>query len=191
MTTETLLRRLSAEQFVDDIGESDHGPLTESFSTRGVSDMDLVVNNFQEESLGLGYFANSSGSSASAATAAALAMAESLAAGPNTHNSSRSSNATSSRNNSVGSRGSVSSPAGSLLVPRSFVCEFCGRRFNQKHHLRHHKYTHTGERPYFCPFCDQTFTQTSSRNKHIKTIHPVDMLRHNRGSPVASNRASS
>ncbi|KAA0202880.1 hypothetical protein HAZT_HAZT007240 [Hyalella azteca] len=48
----------------------------------------------------------------------------------------------------------------------------CGRRFNQKHHLRHHTYTHTGERPYACPHCEQTFTQTSSRNKHIKTMHP-------------------
>lgn len=54
---------------------------------------------------------------------------------------------------------------------RSFVCDICGRRFNQKHHLQHHKFTHTGERPYSCPHCDLTFTQTSSRNKHVRTVH--------------------
>lgn len=108
------------------------------------------------------FLSNLAASVQTSATAAALAVAESIVC--------------------VGSLAPVSADQppdtaacsqGTSPAPRSFVCELCGRRFNQKHHLRHHKYTHTGERPYFCPYCDQTFTQTSSRNKHIKTIHPV------------------
>ncbi|KAF2364881.1 BTB/POZ domain [Trinorchestia longiramus] len=120
-------------------------------------DIDLVVNSLRDQQqMNLSYYHLGGNGTSSSGLLPSITS-------PTSSNSSMSASAASSFLHNF---------QGSPYVPRSFVCETCGRRFNQKHHLRHHNYTHTGERPYSCPHCEQTFTQTSSRNKHIKTIHP-------------------
>ena len=45
-------------------------------------------------------------------------------------------------------------------------CNQCGRKFGQKYHLRVHMRVHTGETPYHCQTCGQSFKHLSSRNNH-------------------------
>jgi len=54
-------------------------------------------------------------------------------------------------------------------------CDFCGKYFN-KHYLESHKRSHTGAKPFKCSVdgCNHTFTQSSSRNFHVKRFHRVN-----------------
>lgn len=53
-------------------------------------------------------------------------------------------------------------------------CPYCERLFQKKSVLRTHIYTHTGERPFKCGFCNQKFTQAGARNSHQKRMHPTE-----------------
>nr|XP_014099552.1 zinc finger protein 761 isoform X1 [Bactrocera oleae] len=51
-----------------------------------------------------------------------------------------------------------------------YKCDRCFQRFNLKSALTKHLRTHTGERPYKCPFCPRTFADASNFKRH-KTLH--------------------
>ncbi|UXI22732.1 transmembrane protein 245-like [Sarcoptes scabiei] len=55
---------------------------------------------------------------------------------------------------------------------KNYFCpkENCNASFKDSNRLRHHLYTHTGERPYKCDVCDSRFKQAPHLNKH-KKIH--------------------
>ncbi|XP_072037007.1 zinc finger Y-chromosomal protein 1-like [Amphiura filiformis] len=38
--------------------------------------------------------------------------------------------------------------------------------------MRHHVTIHTGEKPYRCPYCQNSYTQKKIMNKHIRRAHP-------------------
>ncbi|XP_030048265.1 zinc finger protein 2 homolog [Microcaecilia unicolor] len=51
----------------------------------------------------------------------------------------------------------------------SFVCDTCGRSFNQKGHLSRHRRHHTGERPFVCTECGKRYTRKDSLRRHQKS----------------------
>ena len=55
------------------------------------------------------------------------------------------------------------------LNPRP--CPVCGKLFCYKSEFLRHVRTHTGEKPFKCPFCSFSSAQTSNLNAHIKGIH--------------------
>ncbi|MBN3273407.1 BC11B protein, partial [Polyodon spathula] len=52
---------------------------------------------------------------------------------------------------------------------RAKSCEFCGKTFKSLSNLVVHRRSHTGEKPYHCPFCDHACTQSSKLKRHMKT----------------------
>lgn len=70
-------------------------------------------------------------------------------------------------------------PPQSMMVhftPRTFEkkhkCKVCDKRFTRPSSLRIHMYSHTGEKPFGCPFpdCDRHFSTASNLRRH-KKVH--------------------
>ncbi|XP_067135029.1 zinc finger protein 271-like, partial [Centruroides vittatus] len=51
-------------------------------------------------------------------------------------------------------------------------CHICGIILSDSHYLRRHLRTHTGERPFLCNICNETFTSESELKTHQKKLHP-------------------
>ena len=56
---------------------------------------------------------------------------------------------------------------GKNAVKAKMECEVCHKNFRKLSHLRHHRYTHTGERPYPCPQCGRRFSEAGSLRRHM------------------------
>ncbi|XP_019737750.1 zinc finger protein 410 isoform X1 [Hippocampus comes] len=61
---------------------------------------------------------------------------------------------------------------------KPFVCEAdgCGRSFAEYSSLRKHMLVHSGEKPHQCGICGKTFSQSGSRNVHIRRRHGEESL---------------
>ncbi|KAF2368658.1 Zinc finger C2H2-type, partial [Trinorchestia longiramus] len=73
---------------------------------------------------------------------------------------------------SVNSYKTSNSTESSCLL--SETCDQCGKIFhgaNRKFLLSRHKITHTGRRPYQCPFCSYCANVSSNLLRHIRCIH--------------------
>ncbi|XP_069805405.1 zinc finger protein 410 isoform X2 [Dendropsophus ebraccatus] len=62
---------------------------------------------------------------------------------------------------------------------KPFVCEEegCGRSFAEYSSLRKHLVVHSGVKSHQCPVCGKNFSQSGSRNSHVKKHHPVGRAR--------------
>ena len=50
-------------------------------------------------------------------------------------------------------------------------CPYCGKMFQGTWHLRRHLRTHTGERPFCCPYCPYRATQSGDLKRHVNGMH--------------------
>ena len=48
-----------------------------------------------------------------------------------------------------------------------YICQLCKKRFKKSNHLVVHMLTHTGERPYQCPYCPLACITQSNLNAHM------------------------
>ncbi|KAM8920678.1 zinc finger protein 410 [Pelodytes ibericus] len=57
---------------------------------------------------------------------------------------------------------------------KPFLCESegCGRSFAEYSSLRKHMVVHSGIKSHQCPICGKTFSQSGSRNAHVRKHHP-------------------
>lgn len=61
---------------------------------------------------------------------------------------------------------------------KPFLCEAdgCGRSFAEYSSLRKHMLVHSGEKPHQCRICGKTFSQSGSRNVHMRKRHGEEAL---------------
>lgn len=61
---------------------------------------------------------------------------------------------------------------GNVDLSKKARCDVCFKYFS-KHYMQSHMRSHTGAKPFVCtvPGCNRSFTQTSSRNAHVKKFH--------------------
>ncbi|XP_074655718.1 uncharacterized protein LOC141909230 [Tubulanus polymorphus] len=61
----------------------------------------------------------------------------------------------------------------SCSEPRTKQCRFCGQLCQSNSYRKIHERIHVGDRPYKCKICGNTFTQSSSYRRHLRSVHSV------------------
>ncbi|NXN94324.1 MAZ protein, partial [Rhinopomastus cyanomelas] len=54
---------------------------------------------------------------------------------------------------------------------RSHPCDACGKVFRDFYHLRRHQLSHSDERPFQCPVCQQRFKRKDRMGHHVRGHH--------------------
>lgn len=70
----------------------------------------------------------------------------------------------------VGSMEQPPAPAPSApAVRKNHACEACGKAFRDVYHLNRHRLSHSDEKPYSCPICQQRFKRKDRMSYHVRS----------------------
>ncbi|XP_047478197.1 longitudinals lacking protein, isoforms H/M/V-like isoform X25 [Penaeus chinensis] len=61
--------------------------------------------------------------------------------------------------------------ASAAVRHRGHVCAICNKAFETRYKLERHQRTHTGEKPYACPYCPHRCNQRDNLKAHIASRH--------------------
>uniref|UniRef100_A0A8C5MNG0 Vascular endothelial zinc finger 1 n=1 Tax=Leptobrachium leishanense TaxID=445787 RepID=A0A8C5MNG0_9ANUR len=54
-------------------------------------------------------------------------------------------------------------------VKKNHACEMCGKAFRDVYHLNRHKLSHSDEKPFECPVCNQRFKRKDRMTYHVRS----------------------
>nr|XP_014346797.1 PREDICTED: vascular endothelial zinc finger 1 [Latimeria chalumnae] len=54
-------------------------------------------------------------------------------------------------------------------VKKNHACEMCGKAFRDVYHLNRHKLSHSDEKPFECPVCQQRFKRKDRMTYHVRS----------------------
>lgn len=54
-------------------------------------------------------------------------------------------------------------------VRKNHACETCGKAFRDVYHLNRHRLSHSDEKPFSCPICQQRFKRKDRMSHHVKS----------------------
>ena len=54
---------------------------------------------------------------------------------------------------------------------KDWPCKICPKAYALKYRLENHMLIHTGERPYICQYCGDTFNDVANQRAHEKSVH--------------------
>ncbi|XP_074930198.1 vascular endothelial zinc finger 1 isoform X2 [Chelonoidis abingdonii] len=54
-------------------------------------------------------------------------------------------------------------------VKKNHACEMCGKAFRDVYHLNRHKLSHSDEKPFECPICNQRFKRKDRMTYHVRS----------------------
>ncbi|KAK6311368.1 hypothetical protein J4Q44_G00170320 [Coregonus suidteri] len=54
-------------------------------------------------------------------------------------------------------------------VKKNHACEACGKAFRDVYHLNRHRLSHSDEKPYHCPICQQRFKRKDRMSYHVRS----------------------
>ncbi|XP_055009108.1 myc-associated zinc finger protein-like [Boleophthalmus pectinirostris] len=64
---------------------------------------------------------------------------------------------------------SVAPPPSAPPIRKNHACEACGKAFRDVYHLNRHRLSHSDEKPYSCPICQQRFKRKDRMSYHVRS----------------------
>ncbi|KAK6302145.1 myc-associated zinc finger protein isoform X2 [Coregonus clupeaformis] len=63
----------------------------------------------------------------------------------------------------------VQRPSNPNPVRKNHACETCGKAFRDVYHLNRHRLSHSDEKPFSCPICQQRFKRKDRMSHHVRS----------------------
>uniref|UniRef100_A0A8C2B2H0 MYC associated zinc finger protein n=1 Tax=Cyprinus carpio TaxID=7962 RepID=A0A8C2B2H0_CYPCA len=68
-----------------------------------------------------------------------------------------------------GNRGAAPGVLNQNPVRKNHACETCGKAFRDVYHLNRHRLSHSDEKPFCCPVCQQRFKRKDRMSHHVRS----------------------
>uniref|UniRef100_A0A8C8JH51 C2H2-type domain-containing protein n=1 Tax=Oncorhynchus tshawytscha TaxID=74940 RepID=A0A8C8JH51_ONCTS len=69
----------------------------------------------------------------------------------------------------MGAGATAQRPSNPNPVRKNHACETCGKAFRDVYHLNRHRLSHSDEKPFSCPICQQRFKRKDRMSHHVRS----------------------